>query len=400
MYWTVHTSGGPKLVSNAAVVIGTSIFTFGGYCVDVDHTKFKPIDIHILDTEKLKWWKPELNNQDCSCVPFMRYGHTAINLGSNIYLWGGFNGNRACNTLYCFNTETLKWTTPNVFGHKPEPRDGHSACIIQNCMYIFGGYEEGSGLFASDLYMLKLHSMEWSIVKTEGRPPSYRDYHTATAIDNKMYIFGGRSDWAASRQIDTDTYCSDIYYLDTSRGKWIRPNVYGSKPIARRSHSAFVKDGFFYIFGGFNKNKDLHFQDIHRYDPVSSTWMKILPKGTPPCARRRQICQLVNDRIFIAGGISPIFPKPVTIMDQYVQFNANLKEHDDLHILDLKPSLKDMCMVNVWENMEEKKIDNINDLHIPLSLKHDMAAFHPFEIMETNIDMMQSSEENLIVLLS
>jgi len=179
-----------------------------------------------------------------------------------------------------------------------------------------------------------------------------------------MYIFGGRSDYHAPRQTDKDKYCSDIYYLDTSRRKWIRPKVYGIKPIARRSHSAcmpklftkntvmlligksvglitVVYNGFFYIFGGFNKNKDLHFQDINRYDPVSSTWMKILPKGTPPCARRRQICQLVNNRVYISGGTSPIFPKPALtarlreydVGDQLN--NINLKDHDDLHVLDL-----------------------------------------------------------------
>lgn len=102
-----------------------------------------------------------------------------------------------------------------------------------------------------------------------------------------------------------------------------------------------VNNGFFYIFGGFNKNKDLHFQDINRYDPVSSTWLKILPKGTPPCARRRQICQLVNDKVYISGGTSPIFPKPAItarlreydLGDQLN--NTHLKDHDDLHVLDL-----------------------------------------------------------------
>jgi len=53
MYWTVHTYGGPRRVNHAAVAIGTSIFTFGGYCSGVDYKKFKPIDIHILDTGKM-----------------------------------------------------------------------------------------------------------------------------------------------------------------------------------------------------------------------------------------------------------------------------------------------------------------------------------------------------------
>ncbi|XP_029341591.1 kelch domain-containing protein 3-like [Acyrthosiphon pisum] len=103
--------------------------------------------------------------------------------------------------------------------------------------------------------------------------------------------------------------------------------------------------------------------------------MKILPKGTPPCARKKQICQLVNDRIFISGGISPISTELVESVFKWIL--------DDLHVLDLKPSLKDMCMVNVWEKMKEMKIDNFNDLHIPLSLKHDMAAFKPLELMKT-----------------
>jgi len=74
--------------------------------------------------------------------------------------------------------------------------------------------------------------------------------------------------------------------------------------------------------------------------------MKILPKGTPPCARRRQICQLVNDRIFISGGTSPIFPKPVIItrLQDYdlggpLNNTSNLKDHDDLHVLDLSKIL-------------------------------------------------------------
>jgi len=103
-----------------------------------------------------------------------------------------------------------------------------------------------------------------------------------------------------------------------------------------------VYNGFLYIFGGFNKNKNLHFHDINRYDPVSSTWMKILPKGTPPCPRRRQICLGVNDRVFISGGTSPRYPKYNALhlrLREYdatgILFNQELKDHDDLHVLDL-----------------------------------------------------------------
>lgn len=48
----------------------------------------------------------------------------------------------------------------------PIPRDGHSACVIDNCMYIFGGFQEHPSQFSQDLYMLNLHKMVWSVVKT------------------------------------------------------------------------------------------------------------------------------------------------------------------------------------------------------------------------------------------
>jgi len=65
------------------------------------------------------------------------------------------------------NSETLKWSIPNVFGSKPVPKDGHSACIIGNCMYIFGGFQEHPSQFSQDLYMLNLHTKMWSIIKTQ-----------------------------------------------------------------------------------------------------------------------------------------------------------------------------------------------------------------------------------------
>lgn len=37
---------------------------------------------------------------------------------------------------------SLKWSTPKVNGKVPNARDGHSACVIDGKMYIFGGYEE------------------------------------------------------------------------------------------------------------------------------------------------------------------------------------------------------------------------------------------------------------------
>lgn len=111
-----------------------------------------------------------------------------------MYIWGGRNDETVCGILFCFNTKTLNWSRPEVQGSKPLARDGHSACLDGHYMYLFGGFEDSSDQFSRDVHCLNLETLTWHYVQTFGDPPSYRDFHTSTIINNKMYVFGGRGD--------------------------------------------------------------------------------------------------------------------------------------------------------------------------------------------------------------
>ncbi len=50
MAWTVRLDGGPKRVNHAAVAVGDSIYSFGGYCSGEDYETRRPMDVHVLDT--------------------------------------------------------------------------------------------------------------------------------------------------------------------------------------------------------------------------------------------------------------------------------------------------------------------------------------------------------------
>lgn len=73
----------------------------------------------------------------------------------------------------------------------------------------------------------------------KGPEPQLRDFHTAVCIDHKMYLFGGRSsEFESGVYLPGEKYCPKLWYLDLVTYKWHKPEVYGDRPIGRRSHSA------------------------------------------------------------------------------------------------------------------------------------------------------------------
>lgn len=363
MYWTVHLEGGPRRVNHAAVVVGDTIYSFGGYCTGENYRRRRPMDVHVLNTANFRWSAlpvPKQNDPQVNCVPYQRYGHTAVAYGDRIFVWGGRNDEAACNVLFCFDTNTLQWSCPSVTGMIPGARDGHSACIINHCMFVFGGFEEEIDRFSQDVHALDFRTMRWTYIIAQGEPPSYRDFHSATALGDRMYIFGGRGDLNGPYHSQEEVYCSDIMYLDTKTGRWHRPVTAGDVPIGRRSHSAFVYKGHLFIFGGYNGLYDEHYNDLYTFSAVTNEWQLLKPQGRPPSKRRRQSCLVVGDKVFLFGGTSPFFgPNPIVFQENInnnpVQgLEAKLMDHNDLHILDFAPSLHTLCLLVVIQNhMEE-----------------------------------------------
>ncbi|KAH9375292.1 hypothetical protein HPB48_016753 [Haemaphysalis longicornis] len=287
--WTVRLEGGPRRVNHAAVAINGKVYSFGGYCTGEDYNTRKPIDVHVLNTVSLRWALVQAQSHPDD-VPFQRYGHTVVAYGDYAYLWGGRNDDGACNILYRFDTNTLTWSRPRVCGHIPGARDGHSACVMGPRMYIFGGFEEQADRFSQDVHYLDLDTMQWQYVPTRGPPPQWRDFHSATALGGRMYVWGGRGDSQGPYHSQSEVYCNRMAFLDVASSCWVHPRTEGQPPEGRRSHSAFVYNGELYVFGGYNGLLLTHFGDMHKYDPENSSWSQVKIHREGPCARRRQCC--------------------------------------------------------------------------------------------------------------
>lgn len=349
MHWTVHLDGGPRRVNHAAAAVGDCIFSFGGYCTGGEYKHYGPIDVHVLNTNNYRWSlvPPKKDERGFSFkypdVPFQRYGHTAVAYKDNIYLWGGRNDDASCNLLYCFNTKTLSWLKPTVSGAIPGARDGHSACVVGQYMYIFGGFEDDIDQFSCDVHCLNLETMEWKYIQTFGDPPSFRDFHSSVAIDNRMYIFGGRGDKHSPYHSQEEIYCPEIVYLDLQTYVWHRPSTIGNVPVGRRSHSMFIYHELIYVFGGYNGLLDQHFNDMHCFDPKTNRWSLVKTKGKMPSARRRQACLVKGTKMFLFGGTSPYAPAPKDAIPPLI-------DNNDMHVLDFEPTLKTLAFIAVIEN--------------------------------------------------
>ena len=181
-------------------------------------------------------------------------------------MWGGRNNAVACDTLSCFDTKTLEWTTPAVTGMVPYAKDGHSACVIANKMYIFGGFEYLTDQYSQEVHCLNLDTMQWSYIDARGTSPSHRDFHTAVAVGDKMYIFGGRGDLNSPYNSQEEIYCPQVFYLDTTEEKWVAVNPRGTWPEGRRSHSSckFITTNYKILCDVTFKNMVFFFRGLQR----------------------------------------------------------------------------------------------------------------------------------------
>jgi len=392
MRWTFHLDGGPRRVNHAAVSVGYRVFSFGGYCTGENYRDMLPCDVFVLNTHNMRWSsvpKPDENTYDPDTCewPYQRYGHTVVAWKKFVILFGGRSDNRVCNLIYVFDTDSFKWkkyknvlsdpSAPrtkksgpdrtlvdspklpggDVTGQVPMARDGHSACVIDDSMYIYGGYVESAHQFCSDVYKLDLNAMDWRVIPATGESPKYRDFHTATAIGQKIYVFGGRCSPIMFHVPREEFYSNQVICFDVRTGVWSKPLAHAEQsaalPEGRRSHSALNLHGNLVIFGGFNSKTNKHKNDLWMYKVENNSWEKLNPSGKGPGPRRRQAFCLVGSQIFVFGGTSPYNGPPISFTPSQLQFmpeqmrdgeTLKLIDHSEMFVLDLAPSLKTLCI--------------------------------------------------------
>eukprot|EP00079_Xenopus_tropicalis_P033945 XP_017947716.1 PREDICTED: host cell factor 2 isoform X4 [Xenopus tropicalis] len=155
------------------------------------------------------------------------------------------------------------WNIPVTKGTPPSPRESHSAVVYcrkdtgKPKLYIFGGM---SGCRLADLWELNIETMTWLSPESKGAAPLPRSLHTANIIGNRMYVFGG---WVPQRQCDDSPLSKDnqwkctnsFSYLDLDKSEWVtlKSDCQEEKknwPGPRAGHCAVTFGKRLYIWSG------------------------------------------------------------------------------------------------------------------------------------------------------
>ena len=106
-------------------------------------------------------------------------------------MFGGYDGQRCFNDIDVLDLDTVTWRQPKTEGSTPQARNAHTMTQLPGKLYLFGGHAGNKHL--RDLHVLGAEAspMRWSTPEVSGVPPPGLRGHSATLIGNTVFMFGG-----------------------------------------------------------------------------------------------------------------------------------------------------------------------------------------------------------------
>lgn len=171
-------------------------------------------------------YDPASNTATCEKVvaigdkPTERFGHASTVIGRSIFMFGGWDGKACLNDLLEFSTHSKIWynISVNAFGQKPSPRYRLEASALNDKMYLFGGVNDHQKKF-NTLLEYDPAVKEWAVVEGAGDIPSARSFLRLVSRSQSILLFGG---------ID-DKKRGDLFEVSIA--------IDGSTPLRRRSEA-------------------------------------------------------------------------------------------------------------------------------------------------------------------
>ena len=212
----------------------------------------------------------------CADMPTGQTWLTSVTIDDKIYAILGTNDN--CH-IECYDPSTNSWSTFEKF---TTPRWVSSSCVLNNKIYLIGGWDGENRLNTVECY----DPLTDNLSKCQDIPTA-RSGLTCSVVNDKIYAFGGyNGDYLVTVECyypltDTWSTCSNILK-------------------ARSQLTSAVVKGKIYLIGGGNE-KEL--SNVECYDPLTDSYTSCTSMPTP---RNAPSCGVVDNKIYVFGGRSQI----------------------------------------------------------------------------------------------
>lgn len=224
--------------------------------------------------KKVQLWTKCKNKDPSKPQPLPRSGHTMTLYKTSYWMFGGtVNGlldpqikrvlpSNELWLLEMFKNGSYVWSKQQPKGEIPCPRSNHVSGYYKKSdgtdyLLIHGGMTQTGKL--DDLYLFDLNQNKFSKVEFTNAPdeniPSPRASHSSYIFEGKFYIFGGNGGHMYENQV-----FKDLWVLDLETMRWTelmaeeKEEKTTNLPECRTGHTMFIYQDEVYIYGGFNQN--------------------------------------------------------------------------------------------------------------------------------------------------
>ncbi|KAF4530090.1 hypothetical protein B566_EDAN001346 [Ephemera danica] len=220
-----------------------------------------------------------------------RSGHVTVQYKGRLIVWGGFMEHpsgynseyHTTDEIIIYNSYTEVWSRVLTAGHIPEKNSGSCGVIVDDSLYIFGGFQENRHSWTdevniNDLYCLNLRSLVWKKLKPTGITPLPCDKLVGWTYKQKL------------RGWNNQLLC-----YDPDLNEWSWPHTFGPTPCPRAAHAADISRNTVYIFGG--RLRDERMRNLHSLNMDTMKWSGNLtsPDEPGPEGRSWHSLTFIND---------------------------------------------------------------------------------------------------------
>jgi hypothetical protein len=278
----------PSLLSRQEVVagrIGNQIYVAGGFEGNKPSSAVERYDI-----ERKRW-------SMAAPMPVSLNHHAAVVYHGMLYVVDGFMGDKrsfeqsnglAVGMLLRYDPVRSSW---RELAPPPTKRGAIAAGVIGDRLYVAGGFSPDAGELGSlEIYDFK--TGRWSAGPSMAFP---RDHVAGAVSRGKLYVVGGRTDLLA---LTGDV--ATVERFDPAAGRWERaPDL----QRVRSAATAVTSGDSIVVFGGEETAGTIGVTEL--FDPRVGRWRRLQRMGTPRAALAGAAC---GSRIFaIEGTPSPRF---------------------------------------------------------------------------------------------